>query len=89
LAESPLKVSRNFFVPERAIVPRLSMTSERLMPMPLSRTVSVPAAASTISVITRLSPPSSSGFASASKRSFSQASDAFEINSRRKISLCE
>src|ERR1700726_4402348 len=89
LALSPLKPSRNFLVPERAIVPRLSMTSSWLMPMPLSLTVSVPAAASGIKVTDITSAPIKPGFAMASKRSFSQASEAFEINSRRKISLCE
>jgi len=65
------------------------MTSARLMPIPLSLIVSVPASLSGVKVIDRLSPPSNSGFASASKRSFSQASEAFEMSSRRKISLCE
>ncbi len=59
------------------------------MPMPLSLTLSVPAAASGISVMQSVSEPSNAGLASASKRSFSQASEAFEISSRRKISLCE
>ena len=45
LAESPLKASRNLLVPERAIVPRLSITSSSLMPMPLSLMVKVRAAA--------------------------------------------
>src|SRR5450631_25727 len=59
------------------------------MPMPLSLTVSVPAAASGINVTDNSSEPMRLGLASASKRSFSQASEAFEINSRKKISLCE
>src|SRR3546814_1362534 len=59
------------------------------MPTPLSLIVSVPAAASGISSTHSSSPPISSGLAIASKRSLSQASDAFEINSRRKISLFE
>src|SRR5258708_6994025 len=89
LALSPLKPSRNFLVPERAIVPRLSMTSSWLIPMPLSLTVNVPAVASRMKVTDISSAPIKPGFAIASKRSFSQASEAFEINSRRKISLCE
>src|ERR1700692_3292721 len=89
LALPPLKPSRNFLVPERAIVPRLSMTSSWFMPIPLSLTVNVPAAASGIKVTDISSAPIKPGFAIASKRSFSQASEAFEINSRRKISLCE
>src|SRR3984957_5098408 len=89
LAESPLKLSRNRLVPELAIVPRLSITSASLMPMPLSLMSKVPAAASGASVTESGSAPRSSGLASASKRSFSQASEALEISSRRKISLCE
>jgi len=45
------KASRNSFVPERAMVPRDSMVSSRVMPMPLSLTVSVPASLSTASFI--------------------------------------
>ena len=71
------------------MVPRLSMTSASLMPMPLSLMLKVPAVVSGVSVIDSASPPRSSGLAIASKRSFSQASEAFEISSRRKISLCE
>src|SRR5882757_3592079 len=59
------------------------------MPMPLSLTVSVPAAVSGISVTDISSEPMRPGLAIASKRSFSQASEAFDISSRRKISLCE
>ncbi len=76
-------------VPERAMVPRLSITSASLMPMPLSLMDKVPAAASGTSVTDSASAPNRSGLASASKRSFSQASEALEISSRRKISLCE
>src|SRR5260370_6355666 len=65
------------------------MTSSWFMPMPLSLTVKVPATASGIKVTDISSAPIKPGFAIASKRSFSQASEAFEINSRRKISLCE
>ena len=39
--ESPLKPLKNSFVPDLAIVPRCAMTSSRVMPMPLSRTVTV------------------------------------------------
>ena len=59
------------------------------MPMPLSLMDRVPAALSGNSVTESASEPNKSGLASASKRSFSQASEALEINSRRKISLCE
>src|ERR1700693_1700076 len=49
----------------------------------------VPAAPSGTSVTERASAPNRSGLASASNRSFSQASEALEISSRRNISLCE
>ncbi len=57
------------------------------MPTPLSRTLSVPALASkSIQMASSVSPASSSGLASARKRSLSLASEALEISSRRKIS---
>ena len=60
------------------------------MPMPVSVTVSVLAA---LSKLMRTSSsgwsPYSDGLASASKRSLSQASEALEISSRRKISGLE
>ena len=59
------------------------------MPMPLSLTVSVPASASGIRVTDNSSVPRRPGLARASKRNFSHASEALEINSRKKISLCE
>ena len=63
------------------------MASSRLMPMPLSRMVSVFFAASaSIQIASSVSPAISSGLLSASKRSLSLASEAFEISSRRKIS---
>ena len=71
------------------MVPRLSITSASLMPTPLSLMDRVPAAASGTSLTERVSAPNRSGLASASKRSFSQASEALEISSRKKISLCE
>jgi len=71
------------------MVPRLSITSSWVMPMPLSCTVNVPAALSGINVTVSVSVPRSEGLASASKRSFSHASEALESSSRRKISLCE
>ena len=78
-------------MPERAIVPMLSMTSCRDMPTPLSATVTVRACASNRTWMLKSAslPPSSAGSVSASKRSLSQASEAFEISSRRKISLFE
>lgn len=66
------------------------MASWRDRPMPLSVMVMVRAA---LSKLRRTSSSGwssySSGWSSASKRSLSQASDAFEISSRRKISLFE
>ena len=72
------------------MVPMLATTSSRVMPMPLSRTVTVRAASSQLtSMCSSPSPADSSGLAIDSKRSLSQASEALEISSRRKISLCE
>ena len=54
-------------VPERATVPRLSISSWRSMPMPLSAIVRVPAAASgRMRITSRLSAASRSGLAIAS-----------------------
>ena len=70
------------------MVPMCSITSALLIPIPLSAIVIV---AASMSIQTRIcSGPSSSGFSpldSSSSRSRSIASDAFEISSRRKISL--
>ena len=64
------------------------MASSRLMPMPLSAIVIVCALGSASMVTaSSLFPASSSGCASASKRSLSSASEALEMSSRRKISL--
>ena len=85
---SPVRAWKNSRVPDLAMVPMCSITSARLIPIPLSATVIVPAS---LSKETRIrSGPSSSGFsplASSSSRSRSMASDAFEMSSRRKISL--
>ncbi len=77
-------------VPLLAMVPRWSMASCVLMPMPLSWMVRVRAALSKDTRTSRLdwSSYSVASF-SASKRSLSQASDALETSSRRKISLLE
>ena len=80
----------NSRVPLLAIVPRLAMASASLMPMPVSVMDSVLAS---LSKDTRTSSLGCSSYsepsAMAAKRSLSQASDAFEISSRRKISLFE
>jgi len=75
-------------VPDLAMVPMCSITSARLMPIPLSAMVIVPAPESKLTRI--CSGPSSAGSSeldSISSRSRSMASDAFEISSRRKMSL--
>jgi len=53
---SPERASAKRAVPERAIVPRFSTSSSRLMPMPLSSMVSVPAALSGVSMIFNSAP---------------------------------
>jgi hypothetical protein len=68
----------------------LRISSSRDMPMPLSRRLRVRLSRSaTMSIAS--SPPSASspGSARASKRSFSQASEALDTSSRRKMSLFE
>ena len=80
----------NSRVPLLAMVPRLSMASCCDRPMPLSAMVSVFASLSKLTRTSRLGASSYSALSfSASKRSLSQASDALEISSRRKISLLE
>ena len=64
------------------MVPRLSINSWRDMPIPLSETDRVPASLSHVMPIFRsASPSSNSGFANASKRSLSAASEAFDMSS--------
>ncbi|MNT46933.1 hypothetical protein D3C72_1836080 [compost metagenome] len=80
----------NAFVPERAIVPSASIISSRFMPMPLSSITSVCASSLSVTRIPGWIPSEESfGFEIDSYRSFSQASAAFEINSRRNTSLSE
>src|SRR5437660_4816235 len=70
------------------MVPMFWTTSSRDIPTPLSDTVRVRAALWKATRILRsASPPYSALFESASKRSLSAASEAFEISSLRKISL--
>ena len=70
------------------MVPRLAIASSRVMPMPLSRMVTVPALGSaSILICSSVPSDSSAGSAIAAKRSRSLASEAFEMSSRRKISL--
>ena len=72
------------------MVPKFSITSSRVIPIPLSEIDRVPA-----SLFTQMRTPSSpspaykSGFSNALKRSLSAASDALEISSLKKISLLE
>src|SRR5690242_7222237 len=89
-AWSPVRDWKNSRVPDLAMVPIFAITSSRDMPMPLSETVMVFAFSSKAILIFRSgSSPYRALFASASKRSLSAASEAFEISSRRKISLFE
>ena len=77
-------------VPLLAMVPKWSMASCSLMPMPLSVMVSVLAALSKVTRTSRLGASSYRALLfSASKRSLSQASDALETSSRRNISWLE
>ena len=70
------------------MVPMFCTTSSRDMPMPLSEMVMVrPALSKPMRIFRSESSPNKPGALIASKRSLSQASDALEINSRRKISL--
>jgi len=77
-------------VPERAIVPKLSASSCRSIPIPLSETVIVLASSSSVTVIRgsklRVLKASSE---TVRYLSLSIASDAFETSSRKKTSLCE
>ena len=80
----------NALVPERAMVPRLSMSSSRDMPMPVSAIVSVFASLFVvidISIFDPASSPPPPPPVSAAYRRFSSASDAFETSSRTKTSL--
>ena len=80
----------NSRVPLFAIVPRCATASSADMPMPLSVIVTVFAAASKVTRTSRFGASSNSAaLFSASKRSLSQASDAFDTSSRKKISLFE
>jgi hypothetical protein len=72
------------------MVPRCEITSSRLMPMPLSEMVTVFASLSNKTrIFSSWSLPYRASLLIASKRSLSAASEAFEISSRRKISLFE
>jgi hypothetical protein len=80
----------NSRVPLLAMVPRLSIASCCDRPMPLSVMVNVRAALSNETRTSRLGASSySEASFSASKRSLSHASEAFETSSRRKISGLE
>ncbi|SKZ25592.1 Uncharacterised protein [Mycobacteroides abscessus subsp. abscessus] len=86
-------LARNSAVPERARVPISSTTSSRDIPMPLSRMVRVRSALSFelgSSVMCRSEVSTSRSLSTSdSSLSLSSASDAFEISSRRKLSLSE
>ena len=72
------------------MVPMFSSTSAMVMPIPLSRMVSVPASLLGISFIFQsLSFSKSASLECDSKLTLSIASEALEISSRRKMSLLE
>mmetsp|Transcript_17285 Transcript_17285/g.43906 ORF Transcript_17285/g.43906 Transcript_17285/m.43906 type:complete len:224 (+) Transcript_17285:452-1123(+) len=84
--------SRKEDVPDLAMVPRLLIRSCLVMPMPRSRSISTFRSVSKLILISSLasSPsPSCSGSVRLRKRSLSSASLAFEMSSRRKMSLLE
>jgi hypothetical protein len=76
-------------VPLLAMVPRCSTASAWLMPMPLSVMVRVGVLVEGHAHLQVGRVFVQRGLVSASKRSLSQASDALETSSRRKISLLE
>src|SRR5882757_2281418 len=87
-AWSPVSAWKNSSVPDFAMVPMLATTSSRDMPTPLSEIVMVRASLSKETRILRsASEPYKALLESASKRSLSAASEAFETSSLRKISL--
>src|SRR5688572_2723846 len=71
------------------MVPMFCTISSRVMPMPLSHTLSMRAAASASRRISSSPAGDSSGRVMASKRTLSSASEALEISSLRKMSLWE
>ena len=83
-------ISRNFFVPDDAMVPRFCSSSAASMPMPLSEIISVFAPLSAAIWIFH-SGLSWTSALSVSERNFARsiASDAFEMSSRRNISFFE
>ena len=83
-ASGAASMSRSRRVPEWAMVPRHSSRAPASMPMPLSETVSVRAAASKL---TSMTPAASGSPASArAMRALSRASEALEMSSRRNTS---
>merc|ERR1712032_1700932 len=82
--------SMKALVPDLAIVPRLLISSFLVMPMPKSSMVIVELVLSGMILIKKFGWASIfSGSVIDSYRILSSASDALEINSRRKISLLE
>jgi len=76
-------------VPDFAIVPMSSTTSSRLIPIPLSRTVSVRSAGAVDSAMCRSAASMSRSSVNDASRTLSSASEAFESSSLRKTSLVE
>ena len=86
-ARSPASSSA---VPDRAIVPISPTTSSRVMPMPLSRIVSVRASASGSRTMCRSDTSACRSLSrKVSSRSLSSASDALDTSSRRNTSRFE
>jgi len=82
--------SMNALVPDLAIVPKLLISSDLVMPMPVSHIVSVLLVLSGIIFISRLGSVSSySGSVIDLYLSLSRASEALEMSSLKNISLWE
>ena len=86
---SPDIFDRKFFVPDLAIVPRLSLKSFLLIPIPLSLMVRVGFSPSSNSMSIRGSKSIdlNSSWVNVRYLSLSRASDELEINSLKKISF--
>ena len=81
------KAAAKAFEPLWAMVPRFSINSARVMPMPASAMVSVLAASSVVMLICSSAEASKMSFSvNCVRRIFSIASAALETSSRRKIS---
>ena len=81
------KAAAKAFEPEWAMVPRFSTNSSRVMPMPVSEMVMVPAVSSELMVISSGASDWKTSFSvSCVRRIFSRESAALDTSSRMKIS---